>query len=54
MRQANEDSLRKLVDSKEALPLSSKNDYGISIIHAVETNTATRVTGQCQKYRSHH
>jgi alpha-galactosidase len=45
MRQANEDSLRKLVDSKEALPLSRKNDYGISIIHAVETNTATRVTG---------
>ena len=45
MRQANEDGLRKLVGAKEALPVTRKNDYGISIIHAVETNTATRVTG---------
>ena len=45
MRQANEDGLRKLVGAKELLPVSRKNDYGISIIHAVETNTPTRVTG---------
>jgi alpha-galactosidase len=45
MRQANEDALRKLVDAKEALSVIRKNDYGISIIHAVETNIPTRVTG---------
>jgi len=29
-----------LVGAKEALPVTRKNDYGISIILAVETNTA--------------
>ena len=45
MRRANEESLRQLVSSKEELPVSRKNDYGVSIIHAIETGLPARVTG---------
>ena len=45
MRRSNEESLRQLVSSKEELPVSRKNDYGVSIIHAIETGLPARVTG---------
>jgi alpha-galactosidase len=45
MRQANEASLKQLVSSKEKLPVSRKNDYGVSIMQAIESGTPARITG---------
>jgi len=45
MRTANEESLRKLVEAKEPLPIGRKNDYGVAIINAMESGLPTRVTG---------
>ena len=44
-RTANEESLRQLVNSKEALPVGRKNDYGVGIMHAIESGIPARVTG---------
>ena len=44
-RTANEESLRQLVNSKEALPVGRKNDYGVAIMHAIESGIPARVTG---------
>jgi alpha-galactosidase len=45
MRQANEASLKQLVSAKEKLPVSRKNDYGVSIIQAIESGIPARFTG---------
>jgi alpha-galactosidase len=45
MRQANEASLKQLVSAKEKLPVSRKNDYGVSIIQAIESGIPARITG---------
>jgi alpha-galactosidase len=45
MRQVNEEGLRQLVGSKKELSVSRKNDYGVSIIHTMETGFTARVTG---------
>jgi alpha-galactosidase len=45
IRAANEASLRQLVTAKEALPVGRKNDYGASIMHAIESGLPARVTG---------
>jgi len=45
MRAANEASLRQLVNSKEELPVGRKNDYGVAIMHAIESGVPSRVTG---------
>ncbi len=45
MRLEKDAELRRTAVSEEELPVSRKNDYGIAIINAVETNTPTRVTG---------
>ena len=45
MRQANEASLKQLVSAKEKLPVIRKNDYGVSIIQAIESGIPARFTG---------
>jgi alpha-galactosidase len=45
MRLEKDAELRRTAVSEEELPVSRKNDYGVAIINAVETNTPTRATG---------
>jgi alpha-galactosidase len=45
MRLKNEADLRQQATSSDELPLNRKNDYGVSIIHAIETGIPARVTG---------
>jgi alpha-galactosidase len=45
MRLEKDAELRRTAASEEELPVSRKNDYGVAIINAVETNTPTRATG---------
>jgi alpha-galactosidase len=45
MRRAKDDELKQLIGSDSELPVFRKNDYGVSIINAIETGTPVRVTG---------
>jgi alpha-galactosidase len=45
MRRKNEDDLRRQATSQDELPVTRKNDYGVSIINAIETGITARVTG---------
>jgi alpha-galactosidase len=48
MRRAKDDELKQLVSSEAKLPVVRKNDYGVSIINAIETGMPVRVTGNVQ------
>ena len=45
MRRVKDDELKHLVRSDTELPVARKNDYGVSIINAIETGMPVRVTG---------
>jgi alpha-galactosidase len=45
MRLDKENELRLLLSSNDKLPLTRKNDYGVSIIYGMETGIPTRITG---------
>lgn len=45
MRLEKDAELRRTATSNDELPVSRKNDYGVSIINSIETNTPTRITG---------
>ena len=48
MRRAKDDELKQLISSEAELPVVRKNDYGVSIINAIETGMPVRVTGNVQ------
>jgi alpha-galactosidase len=45
MRQEKDNELKQLIGSEAELPVVRKNDYGVSIINAIETGMPARVTG---------
>ena len=45
MRRVKDDELKQLIGSEAELPVVRKNDYGVSIINAIETGMPARVTG---------
>jgi alpha-galactosidase len=48
MRRAKDDELKQLISSEAELPVVRKNDYGVSIINAIENGMPVRVTGNVQ------
>ena len=45
MRREKDNELKQLISSEAELPVVRKNDYGVSIINAIETGVPARVTG---------
>ena len=45
LRRAKDDELKQLIIAETELPIVRKNDYGVSIINAIETGVPARVTG---------
>jgi alpha-galactosidase len=48
MRLDKDNELKNLISSKEEIPLIRKNDYGVTIVHAMETGIPARITGNVQ------
>ena len=48
MRREKDNELKQLISSEAELPVVRKNDYGVSIINAIETGVPVRVTGNVQ------